>query len=97
VNPSRELPVEAIAEAYRAGATLEELADRYGCSVGAVRSRLRAAGVPRRRQGPRADQRKDARVLELLERGCNITDIAFIQDCSRQAIQDRLTRLGARK
>jgi DNA-directed RNA polymerase specialized sigma24 family protein len=96
VSPALELPVEDIAEAYR-GATLEELADRYGCSIYAVRSRLREVGVPRRRQGPRSDPVKDRRVLELRAGGLSTYDIAFCMDCSRQAIQSRLTRLGVRK
>ena len=40
--------------AYTAGATVEELAARHGCSVTTVRDVLEAEGVERRPRGPRS-------------------------------------------
>lgn len=40
-----------IADEYRAGATLQQLADKHGCAVGTIVTRLKAAGAPRRNRG----------------------------------------------
>lgn len=46
-----EINVTALAAGYRAGATLETLAEQYEISTGTVRRRLRAAGVTLRPPG----------------------------------------------
>ena len=46
-----DLPVEELARRYENGASLRELADRFGISTGTVRARLTAAGVETRRCG----------------------------------------------
>jgi uncharacterized protein (DUF433 family) len=42
---------QEIAAAYRAGATIQQLADEYGCSVKPIRDALDRAGVQRRPSG----------------------------------------------
>ena len=65
--------------AYRAGHTIEQLAEAHGCSVTTVRSVLGEAGVDLRPRGPRsplegvedrvaADYRAGATVRELVDR-----------------------------
>lgn len=43
---------EEVAEDYAAGATMQELADAYGVSLGAIQKALDAAAIERRRPGP---------------------------------------------
>ena len=54
--PPRRLLVgeeAALADAYAAGATVEELAERHGCSVTTIREVLQRHGVTLRARGPR--------------------------------------------
>ena len=44
-GPKLFLPVEAMAEAYRKGASLKDLAAEYGASAETIRKRLKAHGV----------------------------------------------------
>lgn len=46
-----DVNVTALAADYRAGKTLEDLAEQHGISAGTVRRRLRAAGVQLRPPG----------------------------------------------
>lgn len=48
-----DLDIRALAAGYRAGATLAELARRYGVAPATVRARLLLAGVVIRKPGAR--------------------------------------------
>jgi hypothetical protein len=50
-RPRIPLP-DNLPDLYRAGATLEQLAARFGCTVPPIRNALIAAGCERRRPGP---------------------------------------------
>lgn len=80
VPPRRLLVGEeaAVVAAYEAGATVEALAERHGCSTPVIRSVLEAQGVARRPRGPRsplegveddvvADYRAGATVRQLVD------------------------------
>jgi transposase len=56
VAPRRKLVGHeaVVVAAYRGGATVEELAERYDCSTTTVRSVLRAEGADTRARGPRS-------------------------------------------
>lgn len=56
VTVAREVRDEAIGEAYRSGATCQEIGDVFSVTEGAVRRVLRKLGVPRRRQSPRTGE-----------------------------------------
>src|SRR5688500_13142670 len=53
VTARLELPDAAIAAAYRAGATIDQLAADYGVSTSSIRRRLREQQVPLRPPGRR--------------------------------------------
>lgn len=63
-GPARlQLPLDEVAELYRQGLTLEEVAQRFGVSTNTIHHRLRDSGVERRRVGPREGWRDKQREL----------------------------------
>lgn len=46
------LDLDQIAELYAAGATISELAERFGLTHETMRRRMAEANIPRRRRGP---------------------------------------------
>lgn len=71
-----------LAECYRAGLTLQEIADGSGLHRDTVRRRLRTMGVRIRRRGPRPAKRERAVVASLLADGLTSGEIAGRAGCS---------------
>jgi lambda repressor-like predicted transcriptional regulator len=89
--------VEAeVAAAYRAGATLGQLAAQHGVSVVTVTRALDRAGQPRRPQGRRDTgvPDHDADIAAAYKAGATIAELAARYDCSVKPIRDALTRAG---
>lgn len=78
--PPRRLLVgaeEEVAAAYRAGATVEVLANRHDCSVTTIRDVLAAEGVELRSRGPRSPLEGRERALAVAyEAGGTVRELA---------------------
>jgi uncharacterized protein (DUF433 family) len=85
-----------VAAEYRAGATLEQLADEHGVSVLTVTRALDRAGQPRRPQGRRDTgvRSHNAEVAAAYNAGATIAELAARYDCSVKPIRDALQRAG---
>jgi DNA-binding CsgD family transcriptional regulator len=86
---------DEIAEAYRAGATTTELAERYGCSHESIRAVLQEQGVAARARGPRSplDGREDE-VVAAYEAGGTVRDLAERFGANVRTIRKVLTDRG---
>jgi transposase-like protein len=66
-----------VAAAYRAGATIEVLAERHGCSTESIRSVLHDASVGLRARGPRSPLAgAEADVVAAYEAGATLRELA---------------------
>lgn len=81
-----------IADQYRAGATLQQLAADHKCAVGTIVSRLEAAGVPRRPRGNPSGQsvpslrKRNREIIALYASGKSCRDIGRLYGLSYQRI-----------
>lgn len=82
---------EQLAEAYRAGASIESLSFEHGMSFWAVRTRLRAAGVTMRPRGP-VPTKPDRRAHALRAAGRKIWQIALALGVSERTVFRRLAQ-----
>ncbi|MCU1487492.1 MAG: hypothetical protein JWN67_4238 [Actinomycetia bacterium] len=96
--PPRRLLVGNEAElvdAYVAGATVEELAERHDCSVTTIRSVLGEAGASLRARGPRSPL--EGRAAELstdYEAGATVRDLAERYGANQRTIRKVLAERG---
>jgi DNA-binding CsgD family transcriptional regulator len=66
-----------VVDAYKKGETIEQIAERYGCSIRPVRDVLKADGVAFRSVGRRSAVRKrEARIVQLYQSGSTLQEIA---------------------
>lgn len=89
--------VETLAAEYRAGATLNELASRYGGSATVVRNALRRHGVQIRNKGNHKQYWPPERVAwlrEQYEAGWSNTDIARELGLAPRTVGNQLRQLG---
>lgn len=92
VRPNGSLP-KSIAEEYRAGATLQELARKHGSYLGRVIAELMSLGVELRRKGPaeKANSRqRHQEMLALRESGMSVQAIGTRFGITRQRVQQIL-------
>lgn len=96
--PPRRLLVGQEAEVaadYEAGATVEDLAERHGCSTTSIRSILRTAGVEARRPGPRSPlEGREAEVAADYERGATVRGLAEAYGANGRTIRKVLAEQG---
>lgn len=88
VRPNGSLP-PSIADEYRAGATLTELADRHETYLGRVTAELMALGVEMRRKGPKEPANARQRLQEIIalrEEGVSPRQIGVRFGISRQRV-----------
>lgn len=83
---------EQLAECYRAGLTIQEIADCYGIQRDTVWTRLKRMGVERRKRGPRPAKRERTAVSTLLDQGMTECEIAKQAGCS-QSLVAKVARL----
>lgn len=88
------IPVGEAIELYRAGWGLKRLGDRYECSAGTVRDRLRAAGVTIRRQGDRTIPLPVEELAAAYRAGQTCEALAREHDVSPTTIVNKLRRAG---
>ena len=82
--------VSALQEAYRAGASLAELQQRFYLSRGSVQRLLREAGIRRRRKS--LTDTEVSRLVKRYEAGLTIREIAAEQGLAKTTVQDALAR-----
>jgi Mor family transcriptional regulator len=96
--PPRRLLVGNEAElvdAYEAGATVEDLAERHGCSVTTIRSVLGDAGVALRARGPRSPlEGREADLAAEYEGGATVRDLAARYGANQRTIRKVLAERG---
>lgn len=90
-NPSRE--DNEIAEAYRNGATLHELARRFGMKYSAVRRKLVEMGVKLRAPGPPRKLASPEMVSDY-ESGSSIHEVAVRHDLPKSTVRNMLLAAG---
>jgi uncharacterized protein (DUF433 family) len=108
-NAVKELPsADELAERYRAGASLDDLANQYGGSPYRIRSTLVTAGVAIRPRGslpptaaedPRgrgvlAIRRSVEEVVERYRAGASLDDLAVLCRCSAAKVRTLLVKAG---
>jgi lambda repressor-like predicted transcriptional regulator len=87
--------VRALQDAYKAGASLAALQERFGLSRGSVQRVLREAGVRRRRKSLIEDE--VAVLVNLYEAGLTIREIAAERGLPKTTVQDALDRSAVAK
>lgn len=96
--PPRRLLVgdeAALVAAYEAGATVEELAERHGCSVTTVRAVLAGEGVELRARGPRSPlEGREAEVAAAYEAGGTVRELAERFGANQRTIRKVLASAG---
>lgn len=96
--PPRRLLVgdePALAAAYEAGATVEELAEAHGCSVTTVREVLASAGVTLRPRGPRSPLAgREEAVVAGYEAGATVRDLVERYGANQRTIRKVLADAG---
>ena len=96
--PPRRLLVgdeAALVGAYEAGATVEELAERHGCSVTTVRAVLAGEGVELRSRGPRSPlEGREAEVAAAYEAGGTVRELAERFGANQRTIRKVLATSG---
>lgn len=84
-----------VAAAYTAGATVEELAERHGCSTTSIRSLLQAEGVVARARGPRSPlEGREAEVAAGYENGATVRELAETYGANGRTIRKVLAAEG---
>jgi Mor family transcriptional regulator len=84
-----------LVEAYEAGATVEELAERHGCSVTTVRAVLEEQGVTLRPRGPRSPlEGREASLAADYEAGATIRELASRYGANQRTIRKVLSECG---
>jgi uncharacterized protein (DUF433 family) len=85
-----------VAEAYRAGASVRQLAQKYGVSAVTVCRALDRAGQPRRPAGRRDSGviGREQEIAAAYKAGATIAELAARFDCSVKPIRDALERAG---
>ena len=107
INPTRlaarrrRVAGKKIVEAYREGATLQQIEDRYGVSITTshiIIHRL-APGLMRGKGGPRrlVPSERDRRILENRRTGMTLEEIGELEGISRQRVYAVLKRWRATK
>jgi uncharacterized protein (DUF433 family) len=88
-----------VAVAYRAGKTVEALAEQYGVSLSTVCRALDRAGQPRRQQGRRETgvPGREAEIVAAYNAGATIAEIAQRFGCSTMPIREALVRAGVER
>lgn len=81
-----------IVKAYKSGALVSDIANKYGCSQWTVLRYARLAGLPNRPREAYTD-RKDA-VLAELQRGDKLKDIAKRHSCSEAYVSGVAKKAG---
>ena len=89
LSPAR---VAALVDGYRSGASVYELADRFGIHRTSVSANLHRAGVPMRRQGLSEQQKSLA--LGLCEQGWSIAHISDRFDVNPATVRRALHAQG---
>jgi lambda repressor-like predicted transcriptional regulator len=91
--PGREAEVAA---AYRAGATIQEIADRNGCSTTPNNDALARAGITRRRPGRRRRQLDGAEptIAAAYAAGATLAELGHEHGVSAKVIADVLEQQG---
>jgi transposase-like protein len=96
--PPRRLLVGSEPElvaAYRAGATVEELAASHDCSVTTVRSVLEGEGLALRARGPRSPlEGREAELASAYEAGATVRDLAERFGANQRTIRKVLAERG---
>jgi transposase-like protein len=96
--PPRRLLVGSEPElvaAYRGGATVEELAERHGCSVTTVRTVLEGEGVALRARGPRSPlEGREAELAAAYDSGATVRDLADRFGANQRTIRKALADRG---
>jgi len=96
--PPRRLLVSQEAEvvaSYTGGATVEELAERHGCSVTTVRDVLAAEGVELRSRGPRSPlDGREAELAAAYEGGATVRELAERFGANQRTIRKVLAGEG---
>ena len=96
--PPRRLLVgqeHELAASYTGGATVEELAARYDCSVTTVRDVLEAEGVERRPPGPRSPlEGREAEVAAAYEAGATVRDLVERFGANQRTVRKALAGHG---
>jgi DNA-directed RNA polymerase specialized sigma24 family protein len=82
--------MQALRDAYRAGASLGELQQRFGLSRGSVQRLLRERGLRRRRKN--LTDEKVAVIVRRYDEGLTIREIAAEQRLPKTTVQDALAR-----
>jgi transposase-like protein len=84
-----------VAAAYAAGATVEELAERHGCSTTSIRSLLQDQGVEARARGPRSPlEGRGAELAADYEGGATVRDLAESYGANQRTIRKVLSEQG---
>lgn len=99
VRRQPKLPVEAtaaIAERYRAGATVDGLATDFSVSNTTIRAHLRAAGVPIRPRGFGTEPEVVDRMIALYTEGHTLDRVAELTHASPTGVASALRRRGVK-
>lgn len=84
-----------LASAYAAGATVQELAARFGCSVTTVREVLGGEGVELRARGPRSPlDGREAELAAAYVAGATVRDLAERFGANQRTIRKVLAEQG---
>jgi transposase-like protein len=91
--PGRE---DEVADAYLAGATVQEIADRFRCSTKPIHDALTRAGITRRPPGRRRRQLDDdaGRIAAAYETGATLAELGQAHGVSAKVIADVLEQQG---
>jgi Mor family transcriptional regulator len=96
--PPRRLLVgeeDEVVRAYEAGATVTELAARYGCSTTTVRDVLELRGVARRARGPRSPlDGREAEVVAAYEAGATVRELVDRFGANQRTVRRVLADAG---
>ena len=84
-----------LAAAYEAGATVQELAARFDCSVTTVREVLAETGVELRARGPRSPlEGREAELAAAYEEGGTVRELAERFGANQRTIRRALAEQG---
>jgi DNA-directed RNA polymerase specialized sigma24 family protein len=86
--------IDDLAEAYKSGTPINDLADGFGIDRSAILKHLKALDIPRRY--PALDPDQSAEACRLYESGLNSTEIGQIFDVSADTVLRILRRAGTR-
>jgi AraC-like DNA-binding protein len=91
---TKPLPLDEIIAAYQQGVGAKRLAKQHGVSSGTILGRLRAAGVPIRRQGDRTTYLPDTEIAARYQAGESCAAIAVDYDVAETTIANHLRNRG---